>query len=283
MDKKDIRKYWGEVLLRAFKPAWDEITMRVLIIASFILLLTVGVSGVFLALGRIPNVVFENRIAEARTGASAFLVSLGVLFVLFIWGLYKVPPKMHEELGGFLENPFSLEIVPPKSISKTKKRWVSIVVTNDTNRKFLTRCYVKLDNIFDIDHKHKKGVKRRKNLTLSGEEQYPNQSGNQHFDIAATESKKVDVAIADPQSQVAYYTEWQPQRNKIRPGMYILNLVVYGNWKDTSYNRRYQVTLKFEGGNLISLTDIKEGWYEYKEENQKTNHPAGQRFAVRMD
>jgi hypothetical protein len=97
MDKNKTTAYWLEVIRRAFKPVWDEMTMRVLILAIIVLLFVVGVSGILLTLGLIPNTFFENRVAEAWAGITAFGVSIAVFAILFIIGIYKVPAEMHYE------------------------------------------------------------------------------------------------------------------------------------------------------------------------------------------
>ena len=261
MDKKQVKGYWREIRRRAWEDAMNKSGAFLLLSGGLIIfMVVVAITGILYTIGIIQYPFFiDNIVANNITGLAQVIVAIVLIAYFYEKALHEIPPKIHEELGGFLENPFSLEISEPNSISATKKRWVSIEVKNNTENKYLTRCFVKLDNILDIDHKHKKGVKRGKNLTLSGDEQYPNQSGDQPFNIAAKESKKVDVAIADPKTGIAYYTHWQNQVHKIRPGAYILNLVIYGNWQDISYHPEYHVTLKFENGNFISLSDLKEG------------------------
>src|SRR5687767_5221527 len=154
MEKEFVRKYWREVIQRSFKPVWEEMTMRVVIVALGLLLLSVAISGFLLMLGFIPNDFFANRVEEAQAGLAAFGLSVAVCVVLFIRGIYKTPVQMHEELGGFIENPFLLDVYRSRRERKADEdKWASIVVKNVSVSENIEDCFLRLEDIIDLKTK----------------------------------------------------------------------------------------------------------------------------------
>lgn len=255
-----VKQYWSEVRSRAWKRAWIEGEMKTVFIGFALLALSVGLAGVLVLFGVIPPISsLAGLVSQATQGGVALLIAFGTTIVLFYVGMNRVPAEMHEELGGFQENPFEIEIFPPKNISETKNRWVSLKVHNATSAKDLIRCSLLLDNIYNFQNG--KIAKREQKLTWSGREQNQTQAGNQSLPIAATDHAVCDVAVASPSEGIAKYCQWFGN-DKVREGKYILNLVVFGSWKDKSYHPKYRVALEFRGGNNISLSDVREGWHE---------------------
>ena len=150
LNTKIIRKYWKEVVIRAFKPLWAEMTMRVVIITVVLLLLIMGISGIFLTLGWTQVSFLANRITEFQVGLSTFSLTLAVFVVLFILSIYSVPAKMYDELGGFIENPFLLRARPPLPKHQSEERYASIDVIN-TSHVTIEKCFLTLDDILDND------------------------------------------------------------------------------------------------------------------------------------
>lgn len=255
MDKGLVTKYWKEVLRRAFEPVWKEMTMRVLIIALILLIISVGVSGIFLTLGLIQNDFFTDRVAEAQTGISAFCVSLTVFAVLFMMGIYKAPVQMYEELGGFVENPFLLDVYQSKRERKENEdKWASIAVKNNSASENIEDCFLKLQDIVDLKT-GRSVIEDVQNLTWSGKEQNKEISGNQPIRIVADHEAICDVArtnVKDLWGVRAYYTTWFGGQ-ELNQGDYLLKIIVYGNFRTHPVHYTYQTVLHFYGGNKISI------------------------------
>ena len=133
MNKAHIKNYWREVRRRAWEGAMNKSGMKVIIPILVVLIVTIGLGGIPVSLGIMKYSFFkDNLVANTLTGLSQILVSLIALLISFFVLLRETPPKMYEELGGLLENPFDLEEYQSKRERKENEdRWASIL--NETN------------------------------------------------------------------------------------------------------------------------------------------------------
>src|SRR5258707_9596759 len=147
---KTIRGYWREVVWRAFKPVWDEMTMRVLLILLLLLLFIAGISGVLVFFGLIPNHIFANRITEAWFRLDTFGFSVAVFSILFLIGIYRTPAEMYKEVGGFVENPFVTIARAPREKESNQDRWASVDIINASPLP-VKNCFVTIKSVYDTE------------------------------------------------------------------------------------------------------------------------------------
>jgi hypothetical protein len=255
MEKRYIQKYWKEVVKRSFKPIWEEMTMRVLIIALILLLLSAGISGILLALGLIPNDLFVNRVAEAQAGISTFVVSLGVFVVLFVMRIYKTPVQMYQELGGFIENPFRLVPRPPVADNRPAyiPRSASLTVEN-ISPFVIEECFLTLERIIDEDGEDRLYSRQRKLSWSSGEAQDENYGKrvNHPLDVISGVQRVADMAEAQLERLVP--TVWRGEQF-LPVGIYEMHITAHGTWRGHDIRKSGIFILNYKGGNNVEVTE----------------------------
>jgi len=259
MNEKDITKtYWKIVWEEVKRVSREDDDMRghkrvflwILFLATCLLILFIS--------NKITIDFFENALGNLGIEIILIVGPLVVSAYSLIRGIIRIPARLYEKQGGFLENPFSIEVYKPERRAKEREnKWVSLQINNILPAKPIERCHVRLDDIFDIKKK-KSIIRDQQNLTWSGREHNVVQTGNQPLDISSGDFGICDVAKAEPNNNSAYYTMWFG-KEYIEPGEYILSLTVFGNRDGYSKSYPYNIKLIFEGSNEISLSGVNEG------------------------
>jgi hypothetical protein len=248
------RKYWSVVFKKAFRIAEEKTGTKGLIYAT---LLSVLVALVAFLLGFF-NVIPEDTpyIGEAINNAwvqlGTGIVGLGVLAIALVFSLLYVPTTLFEEQGGFLENPFDLVVIPRDSdIESGNQVWASIEVHNIDKQKSIDNCYIRLDQVIEVNSKHNL-LENRQNLTWSAREHSPTQSGNQPIQITAQDFRVCDIAKTVRAHEKIEFTMWFGTL-VIGPGKYELEIRAYGNWREHPINYPYSFILEYHGQNKLFL------------------------------
>lgn len=249
------RKYWSIVFKKAFHIAEEKTGTKGLIYATLLSVL-VAVSAFFLGF---YDVIPENTpyIGEAINNAwvqlGAGVVGLGVLAIALAFSLLYVPATLFVEQGGFLENPFDLVVIPrDKDIESGNQVWASIEVHNTDKQKSIDNCYVRLDQVIEMNSKHNI-LENRQNLTWSAREHNPAQSGNQPIQVTAQDFRVCDIAKNVRAHEKIEFTLWFGAL-VIGPGKYELEIRVYGNWREHPINYPYSFVLEYYSQNKLVLT-----------------------------
>lgn len=256
MDKKIVKDYWEEVRQRAWKKAVDRSEIKALVPLLFVLVVAIGLSGIPVAFGWIQYAFLrDNLFANTIAGLAQIIVSIILLLSYYLTVLIEIPPKMHEELGGFIKNPFRLTVYRSKRERKEDEdKWVSLEVKNTSPSENIEECFIKLIDIVDL----KTGnsiIEDVQNLTWSGREQNKNVEGKQPLRITADHEAVCDVArtnLSDIWGEKAYYTFWFGSQ-KLEKGNYLLKIIVYGVFKKHPTNFQYQLSLAFDGYKNIEI------------------------------
>ncbi len=256
MNKTHIKSYWRKVRQRAWAEAINKSGMKLIIPALAVLIVAIGLGGIPVSLGIMKYSFFnDNLVANTLTGLSQILVSLIALLISFFVFLREMPPKMYEELGGFIENPFDLEEYQSKKERKEDDdKWASILVKNISPSENIEECFLKLIDIVD-SQTGKSIIEDIQNLTWSGREQNKEISGNQPIKIVASHNAVCDVARTNKENiwgDKVYYTTWFGGQ-KITPGKYLLRIVIYGNFKNHPIHYTYQTVLHFDQPDKFKL------------------------------
>lgn len=258
MDKKIVKGYWKEVRQRAWKKAVDRSEIKALVPFLFVLLIAIGLGGIPVAFGWIQYAFFrDNLLANTFTGIAQIIISIYLLSKYYLEILIEIPPQMHEELGGFIKNPFHLKVYRSKRERKEgEDKWVSLEVKNTSPSENIEECFIKLINIVDL----KTGnsiIEDVQNLTWSGREQNRNIEGNQPLRITADHEAVCDIArtnLSNIWGEKAYYTFWFGGQ-EIEKGDYLLTIIVYGVFRNHPVNYRYKFSLTYDGHKNMDIDE----------------------------
>lgn len=265
LDTKTVRNYWCEVIRRAYKPVWDEITMRVVIIGIVLLLLVAFISGLLLFFGIISTGFYMDRAREAQAGMDASILSAAIFLVLFLLQIYRVPAEMHDELGGFIENPFQLEARPPLPKYESEPRWASITVVNISPFK-IEGCFLTLDDIYDSTGKSVLLSRQRRLLWSSGE----GKTRDKELDVLPNEPRIVDVATTSPHNIEVTFTTWAGDQSEPR-GIYDVVITAHGQWKGTYVPNKKFFTIEYSGRNILTIREKgRENWQDTNPKKPKS-------------
>src|ERR1700690_3269749 len=116
LDTRAVRKYWREVVKRAWKSATNEVGMKLIIIALILLLIITAFSGLAAAFGFVPIPSFVFQVSKVQAGLEDFCSSLALLVILFLAMLWRTPAEMVKE--------------KEYEIKKLKDRWESSPIPN---------------------------------------------------------------------------------------------------------------------------------------------------------
>ncbi len=136
LDTKTVRKYWREVINKAFAPAWSEFGMRVFIIGLALALLITAFSGLFAAFGIVPIPFFAFQIDRIHAGLQDFVAAIGILIILFLIMIWRIPAEMDEEKQEKIEGLIKKTIdanIDIKIFPRQTEGYASIVINNREN------------------------------------------------------------------------------------------------------------------------------------------------------
>jgi len=264
VETKEIKKrFWALVRERFNKSIREDAemktSMRNLYFAVFWALL-------FFALyisKKIPTDIFENAIFNL--GFEILLIA-GPLIYAFFSLLYvsytEIPAILYSEQGGFIENPFEVEIYKPnrKPDRNRENVRVSLKITNKMPNKQIHDCYIRLDEVFNVKTKLHKQDHDFNNLMWNAREQ--NQV--QPLPISATAYRLCDVAMSPASTNNAHFLTWVSEKTKeyIEPGEYVLNYKIFGSWGGFSKSYDYHSTIIVEHNYEVNIKDdVREGKY----------------------
>ena len=182
----------------------------------------------------------------------AWLTVFAIAFVYIFIGIIYQPAKIHKELGGFIENPFSLEVYHSKKQTKeTDDKWVSLAVVNKSVSENIENCFLRLDDIVSKDT-NKSIIEDIQKLTWSSREHNQIQHGDQPLSISASDFGVCDVARTLLENNTAFFTTWFGEQH-IDNGLYDLTICVLGTFKKHQKCYMYRVQMMFGGKKKIQL------------------------------
>jgi hypothetical protein len=242
-------KFWCRVISRGWEMTKNEVRGGIWSLFSLIILyLIVPVYSASLLKIRLEKI---NIVVPAQDNIIDELI-LGIMIVgmmLLIFGIVnfiKVPPKMYEELGGFIENPFIIEVYRSKREDiEDRDKWVSLKVHNKSTSENIEECYLRLDDIVD-KNTNESIIEDVQKLTWSGREHNQIQSGKQPLLIGANDFSVCDVARTKIIRNEAYYTTWFGKQY-IEPGEYKLTFSAFCTFRKHQKSYLYQAELSFDG------------------------------------
>lgn len=263
MDKKLVKKYWDEVNRRAWEDAMNKSGLKLIIPTLAVLFAAVGISGIFVAVGLIKYSIFEdNLIANTITGISQVVITVFLVAFFYDRMLHETPPKMYEELGGFIEIPFAIKCHPPYPKNKDDARWASIDIIN-TSRLPVEKCYIEINDVTDSKNNSVLDMPRNAKWSLA------HGAENRTKELELFQTPKVcDLAVAVPEHNVMLLETWAGQQlNIVGKGIYNLQLTVHGLWKGQLVKKPFELVLEYKGGNVITV--IEKGAKKWEAENPK--------------
>ena len=233
------------------------------------LVVLVGIIYALLALGQTEDAMSDIRrfFISGFIGAMWLLYVSAASYVTANMKLYQNQVEKRKELGEFSENPFRIEIHKPnRKPERGESKRVSLEIHNDSPNKKIEHCHVRFDDVFHVKGKPPTPHDPQ-NLSWNARESVQLEYLNQPLDISAGDYGVCDIAIAKPDANSTYYLTWVSEKVKEYidsdpPVEYILSITVYGSLGGFSKKYPYHFTLIHEGGNEISLKDVREGEYE---------------------
>ena len=132
MKEKNITKaYWKIVLDEVKKVSKEDDDIR----GHLRFFLWVCCLVIFLAILLWTNViainVFESALANVGIEILFIIGPLLISLLSLIRDILKVPAKIYESQGGFLENPFRVEVYKPeRRANERENKWVSLQINN---------------------------------------------------------------------------------------------------------------------------------------------------------
>ena len=95
LSSKQVREYWKQVRRQAWNSAWEETSMRAIIVILALLLFLVSITGIMVGIEIIPLDVFEGLINETIDGFKASGWAFLALVVLYLIGIYRIPAEIY--------------------------------------------------------------------------------------------------------------------------------------------------------------------------------------------
>lgn len=247
MDKQKVKKYWQEVRRRAWGDAMNKSGAYLFFLSGLILAMTIiAISGVLYATGLIKYPFFRDNItANNITGFAQLVVAIILAAIFYNSALREVPPKMYEELGGFIDDPFEVAGRPPYEKYADSPRWASIDLTN-TSPQIISKCYVEVVKV--IDSNGKKVIPVIQNLKWSKS----HSDSERSKEVEVIHSKICDVAVAIPKNNIILFETWAGQYFAGQ-GIYKISVIIRGYFKGVRINKPCDFILEYNGGNLINI------------------------------
>ncbi len=232
--------------------------MRAVIIICAILLLVALISWGLLMFGRVSVPFFADRISAVQACFDTMCLSVVALTVLVLVGIYRIPPEMYNEQGGFIDNPFELNARPPLPKNSDEFRWASITVKNIT-RFVVNNSFLTLDDILD-DTGKSLIYSRQRRLSWSSGEGFDGNPVNKELDIIPNEPRICDVMTSSPENNSIRTTVWTGEQ-VFPTGIYEVVISVNGLWKDIRVNKTYHFIIEYKGGNILTIIEKgKKNW-----------------------
>ena len=150
MDKKlgtkAVRNYWRKVIRRAFNSAWSEVGMSAIIIGLALVIIVTASTSLLAALGvPIPIPILSFQVDKVQAGVEDFIISGGVLIVLFVLMIYQTPAEMNQANENILKE-------KENDLQKLKDQYESLplqnplVITPFNDIELKKRVGIRIDN-----------------------------------------------------------------------------------------------------------------------------------------
>lgn len=241
-----IKKYWGVVTRRGLDSLWREIKgdfVRVLVLLLVIVSLSYA-SGVGLVDGNYYLPVIGGMQKDLQIGAITLLV---FAFVLVAINAIVTPPKMHEELGGFVDKPIICIPEPHPEDMGITDYWRGLRVKNRSPLD-VTECMLRLMSATNLED-GKSILRREEDLEWSQREG--------HFEkcdpktVTGNLSRICDVARWQKKTKQAYFETCFSSQGKIPIGEHKLEIRISGKLDGHNFKYVQELILIFDGSQIF--------------------------------
>lgn len=232
VDKNMVRRYWRAVWGRA----WREATL-----GARLMLVILSALGAALVLGL--QVFLEDWLFSAIAGIFYFIL-------LLFWAIREVPPKMHGELGGFVEYPIQAKCNPPLPKRGSSPRTASVTFENIAPQ-VVRNCYVTLDAVYDSEGNDlsRDGVRR---LMWSGRSFQSGLRSPGEIQLSKRVPEILDIATSGRKGKSFKFSMWSG-KFKLPPGKYSICITPHGEWRYLSIGEPIDLILEYLGENKLRV------------------------------
>lgn len=151
MDTKTVRKYWREVITRAWSVAWEKTEMRAASLVFLAIITIIALTGlVFTILGisGIPFIV--NSWSAIKSGVTLFFGSFFIFMIFFLAMLWRTPAEIDSEkenqINELKPENAKIEMFFSKPSCYTNGKIAKLRVINNSSFDII-KCHAKLDFI----------------------------------------------------------------------------------------------------------------------------------------
>ncbi|MBW8011863.1 MAG: hypothetical protein FVQ83_11600 [Chloroflexi bacterium] len=249
----NTKKFWRKVFGIGGRRLWEEFKGDIMrVIVSLLVIAGISISVGF---GLVQSDFQLPLIEGIAEDAQVTIVTL-VLFaiILIVINIVTIPPKMYEELGGFVEKPIFISPESHPEEMGITPYMRGLDVQNQTALD-VEECMLRLMSATNLGTGESL-IRREENLTWSNREK--ESAGDMPKTIPGHLSKVCDFAgwLLEPIS--AYFTLAFGPRQRIPLGEHKAIVRISGKWKGHNFNYNEEVIFSYDGV-LILLGDERQG------------------------